>query len=453
MNLFKRKPDGFYRGLGAEFAFRSKDGVVVISGGEVIRIALESGPEGTNSARIVLDRDDLEKVVIEEGDIREVAARFEAISRKALEPRSMVAVPRKGVYAALAAFTAISLVLGWHGAQIGEVDPVDTIVSQDVGKMLGGIVPPTNVPFAGGQLAGPPGSLPSDLSGIPPKVEQKASPIFDKPSFLSLNDETAPKTAAAPKKAATPEETAKAEPLVPAYSEGMYDKPSTKTVSAPPVAESKLARQTDQSDVAAKTTTLPSIAAAPTSGQTDEEVLQSLEQTPTVVPVAEAERAKPAAAAPRDEKAAVQPGAKDPQKDAAKDLDPTSKLTAGLVSSGMTQAKAVEVAAQLEQLSKLGGEEGITPEMLAQLPHDVAQLLKENGLLANMEKPVGEAGVPYAIIRLPEAVIDRYRGKDGIPAIPVNDSYAALGNKVSIPLPGGGDVKDPQDLQAFGFKP
>jgi hypothetical protein len=453
MNLFKRKPDGFYRGLGAEFAFQSKDGVVVISGGEVIRIALESGVEGSNSARIVLDRDDLDKVVIEEGDIREVAARFDVIARKALAPRSVVAVPRKGVYAALAAFTAISLVLGWHGAQVVDADPMDSVVSQDVGKMLGGIVPPTSVPFAAGQLAGLPGSLPKDPAVSTLKVEQKASPIFDRPSFLSLNDEGAPKTAAAP------EATTKAEPLVPVYSEGMYDKPSARTVSPTPVAEAKPVEQKlieqapVQSASSARTTTLPSIAAAPTSDQSDEEVLKSLTQTPPATPSAEQEKAKAAAAAPQDQKAATQPAAKEPQKDAAKDVDPASKLTAGLISSGMTQAKAVEVAAQLEQLSKLGGEEGITPEMLAQLPHDVAQLLKENGLLANMEKPVGEAGVPYAIIRLPEAVIDRYRGKDGIPAIPVNDSYAALGNKVSIPLPGGGDVKDPQDLQAFGFKP
>jgi hypothetical protein len=450
MNLFKRKPDGFYRGLGAEFAFQSKDGVVVISGGEIIRIGLESGAEGTNSAKIVLVRDDFVKVVIAEGDIREVAAQFDTISHKALAPRAVVAVPRRGVYAALAAFTAISLVFGWHGTQIADVDPVDSVVSQDVGKMLGGLVPPANVPFADGALAGAgaPVTLQKETPAAKQKVEQKASPIFDKPSFLSLNDDETAKPAAAPETAAKPV------PLVPAYSEGMYDKPSAKTAPVAPVTETKPADQKpSQAEAAAPTAALPPMADTPTSTQSDEEALKTMAQVPTSPPVAAAPQAKADIPVQQDQKPVSAAASKELQKDAVKDKDPTSKLTAGLVSSGMPQTKAVEVAAQLEQLAKLGGEQGITPEMLAQLPHEVAQLLKENGLLDNMEKPAGEAGVPYAMIRLPEDVIDRYRGKDGIPAIPLNDSYAALGNKVSIPLPGGGDIKDPQDLQAFGFKP
>lgn len=437
MNLFKKNADGFYRGLGAEFAFKSKDGIIVISGGKVLRIALESGNEGTNSARIVIDGGDQERVVVEQGDIREVAARFDSIADEAVAPRATVSVPRRSLYAALAAFTALHLFFGTN-LTVSEYD--DAAVVRDVSRVLGGVTPPADVPFAGTLLApgaathlARPGSKPTIGAASPPAMaEAAASPILDKPAFLALVEE--PGTDA---KKAEPEAKAPEEGLVPSYSEGMYDKPSATPPAAVP----------EQSSPAPEKVETPAPAQDTPEEPTDEEVLKTLQEVgpDTVRPVGEQKpEQKPEPAVIEDEaqkKAETAPAA------------PAAKIAAGLVATGMPQAKAVEVAAQLEQLAQLGGEEGITPEILAQLPHDVARLLKENGLLENMEKPAGEAGVPFAIIRLPESVIDKYRGKDGIPAIPVNDSYAALGNKVSIPLPGGGDVKDPQDLEAFGFKP
>lgn len=435
MNLFKKNADGFYRGLGAEFAFKSKDGVIVISGGKVLRIVLESGNEGTNSARIVIDGGDQERVVVEQGDIREVAARFDSIADKAVAPRAIDSVPRRSLYAALAAFTALYLFFGTNLTDVSEYD--DAAVVRDVSRVLGGVTPPADVPFAGTLLApgvathlARPGSKPTISAASPPAMaEAAASPILDKPAFLALVEE--PGTDA---KKAEPEANAPEEGLVPSYSEGMYDKPS----ATPPAA---VPEQSLRAPVKVET---PAPAQDTPEEPTDEEVLKTLQEDvgPDTVPPVTEQKPEPAVIEDEAQKKAETAPA-----------GPAAKIAAGLVATGMPQAKAVEVAAQLEQLAQLGGEEGITPEILAQLPHDVARLLKENGLLENMEKPAGEAGVPFAIIRLPESVIDKYRGKDGIPAIPVNDSYAALGNKVSIPLPGGGDVKEPQDLEAFGFKP
>lgn len=456
MNLFKRKPDGFYRGLGAEFAFQSKDGVVVISGGEIIRIGLESGPEGSNTARIVLDRDDVDKVVLDEGDIRTVAARYDLITAKALSPRQSVSVPRKGVYAFLAAFTALTLLFGLQGGALSDLtDPETAQVTHELGKLFGGVTPPTSIPALANPLAASvPPSIATTAAVAPVGEESKSSPIFDKPSFLALDDDKGDAKTKDVKEAdgdasqkGIEDKAAAAEPIVPSYVEGMYEKQ---------IAEAQKARADYERATAglrAKAASAPLNTAQTDSGGETPKAAQvdPTEKVKVEAPAAVSVKPAPAEAPTAQEHIASSPAAT--SSDKAVPDEKVQKLSAGLVSKGMSEAKAVEVAAQLEQLSALGGKDGITPEMLAQLPHEVAQLLKENGLLANMEKPVREAGVPYAIIRLPEAVIDSYRGKDGIAAIPLNDSYAALGNKVSIPLPGGGDIKGVEDLEAFGFKP
>jgi hypothetical protein len=55
---------------------------------------------------------------------------------------------------------------------------------------------------------------------------------------------------------------------------------------------------------------------------------------------------------------------------------------------------------------------------------------------------------------LPSEVVNKFRGKDGIATIPENYSwYARSGGPVAIPLPGGGDIKKPEDLIDFGLNP
>lgn len=104
---------------------------------------------------------------------------------------------------------------------------------------------------------------------------------------------------------------------------------------------------------------------------------------------------------------------------------------------------------QLEALGRADLSE-ITPDMLAGLPHEVAQMLIDGGFV-NLDAAPG--GVPYSIIRLPESVIDKHRGPDGIASIPERNTWASTGNFVSIPLPGGGDIRTPDDLKEFHLQP
>jgi len=120
-----------------------------------------------------------------------------------------------------------------------------------------------------------------------------------------------------------------------------------------------------------------------------------------------------------------------------------------LVEKGLTTDKAKDVLAQLEALSQADLTQ-ITPEMLAGLPHEVAQMLIEGGFVNLEDAP---DGVPYRILRLPETVIAKYRGPDGIASIPEANTWASTGNFVSIPLPGGGDIRTPEDLKDFHLQP
>lgn len=122
-----------------------------------------------------------------------------------------------------------------------------------------------------------------------------------------------------------------------------------------------------------------------------------------------------------------------------------------LIQGGMTNGQAGDVLKALENLASIDYAE-ITPEMISKLPHDVAYLLRENGIIGDVMEPAYTDGVPHRIIRLPDNVIDKYRGPDGVPTIPDANSWAATGNVVRIPPPGGGDLKSPEDFARFGIQ-
>jgi len=140
---------------------------------------------------------------------------------------------------------------------------------------------------------------------------------------------------------------------------------------------------------------------------------------------------------------------KEPGKEEASPEDKAKLAAKALRDSGMTQSQAVDVLSQLEALGQMDPEK-ITPQMLSTLPHEVAKMLIDSGLVNQDDAP---DGVPYSIIRVPESVVDKHRGEDGIADIPERNSWASTGNYVSIPLPGGGDIKTPEDLKSFHLEP
>lgn len=117
-----------------------------------------------------------------------------------------------------------------------------------------------------------------------------------------------------------------------------------------------------------------------------------------------------------------------------------------LIGNGMSDADVRKLLMNLQQINA-GGDQEITPEMLRALPEEIAALLADQGMELD-----GPGGGTMNI--LPSEVVDQFRGKDGVATIPENYSwYARTGGPVSIPLPGGGDIKHPDDFKDFGLQP
>lgn len=135
------------------------------------------------------------------------------------------------------------------------------------------------------------------------------------------------------------------------------------------------------------------------------------------------------------------------------------QVSSRLKQSGLTKEEAEKALRDISMLSP----SQLSRASLDSLPPNVRQLVldqmdrntaSDKSDTQSVEKDNVEEGVPTKIIMLPEQVIDSYRGHDGIASIPENSSWQARGNPaVSIPPPGGGDIKTVEDLKAFGMKP
>ncbi len=120
-----------------------------------------------------------------------------------------------------------------------------------------------------------------------------------------------------------------------------------------------------------------------------------------------------------------------------------------------TQADKDKLMAVLTSLER--GEK-ISKAVVSQLDHEVAQRLRDAGVVASDEDEAilakATTGQEYRIVRLPSSALDKYRDKDGIATIPDSNSWAATGGNVRIPLPGGGEMKTAEDMRrAFGLQP
>lgn len=201
----------------------------------------------------------------------------------------------------------------------------------------------------------------------------------------------------------------------------------------------------------------PAPAAAKADGEAKKEQAQAPEK-PAAPDSAPLQPFDESAAAPKpeskkpDEKAEAPAAAKAPGEPAAAEQSDKEKAKAAaqsLLDKGFTKDQAIDVLSQLQKLGNVDPSK-ITPEMLSKLPHEVARMLVDNGFAGGDDAP---DGVNYSIIRVPESVVDAHRGQDGISDIPERNTWASTGNYVSIPLPGGGDVKEPADLESFHLKP
>ncbi|AOG02774.1 hypothetical protein [Bosea sp. RAC05] len=170
----------------------------------------------------------------------------------------------------------------------------------------------------------------------------------------------------------------------------------------------------------------------------------------TATPPAPPKAPEPELAAPAALKDALKDGLK-PETQAAIDAARKSVATTG---ADKAQGELEQLQAALAQLS---ANEKLTPDVVRQLPHDLAQKLSEAGVVATAEEAAAAAKArgqkELRIVRLEPAIIDRLRDRDGVASVPEAGSWALTNNSVVIPLPGGGDIKRPEDLKTFHLQP
>lgn len=295
-----------------------------------------------------------------------------------------------------------------------------------------------------------PGNLPSIQQIAPqlqsPEVPTIVSPIVDRPHFLKspVQQETAPSEPMVDTEANLPEED-------PEFVIPTFDPEAYKAAAGLNTSPTKETAAPEQNDVVEDVET--AVEPAPTEATEDKAIEES--QAPVSEPKytenATEEQSEKSTQDPQEptsdkmsEAEFVPPPIEDTQKRA-------NQVVTSLLNNGMTAGRATDVLKTLEALSQADFSE-ITPEMFASLPHEVAQMLRDNGLVDSLMEPGTTDGVPHRIIRLPDETLDLYRGKDGIPTIPEANTWAATGNTIVIPFPGGGDISKKEDFAAFGIK-
>ena len=133
-------------------------------------------------------------------------------------------------------------------------------------------------------------------------------------------------------------------------------------------------------------------------------------------------------------------------KDGASKKDPLREMSA---------TEAQDLLRQLEEIKTKTADGSELPlELLRKLPAEVAARLVGTGIATvSPQERKQRAERQARIVRLPASIINKYRDRTGIASIPEADSWVANGGRISIPLPGGGDITSPDIMTQFGLKP
>jgi hypothetical protein len=113
--------------------------------------------------------------------------------------------------------------------------------------------------------------------------------------------------------------------------------------------------------------------------------------------------------------------------------------------------KAVKTLDEIKTSLADNGE--ISPELLRQIPHEIAKALREAGvdLTPGERREAGRKS--SSVVRLPSSAIEAFRGRDGIASITDSNSWVLTNGIVMLPLPGGGDIRTADTMLEFGLKP
>lgn len=438
------------KGGGAEFIFLGSGAPLIISGGQ--RISLEMRINDKEASIILVLVDAKGEVEVCSGGVAEVSETYQGLIAE-LRAKSSPSFIKKhsrfllgtvvGIAVASAiAFLSTSSVFG-NGKKAG-----DELSNEELLQLM--------------QLVQPNNGMKRDLPGIPligqsePQPQPATPPILDRPDFLKKPDVVAPMAVSTPA-AAPVEATAKpAEQELesePAFGLPAFD-PDAFKAEAEKVNTDAAEIKTEAPAEPQKEAEAPAKAEEPKPA---EEAPKAPEPAPTPEKAPEAEKQTKTETGANPQSPTSD---KSSNASAEAEFKPISQEEARrqadvvvdrLMQSGMTTGQAGDVLKTLEALAATDYSE-ITPEMISKLPHDVALLLRESGIIGDVMEPAYTDGVPHRIIRLPDSVVEQYRGKDGIPSIPEANSWAATGNVVRIPPPGGGDLKSPEDFARFGIQ-
>ena len=127
-------------------------------------------------------------------------------------------------------------------------------------------------------------------------------------------------------------------------------------------------------------------------------------------------------------------------------------ITAAIARMNPIEAqKAVKTLDDIKTSLADNGE--ISPELLRQIPHEIAKALREAGvdLTPGERREAGRKS--SAVVRLPSSAIEQFRGRDGIASITDSNSWVLTNGNVMLPLPGGGDIRTVDAMLEFGLKP
>ena len=330
-------------------------------------------------------------VVVAEGTTAQIVDMFASLRAQA-QPRRRVGIGTGT--AAAAAVAAVLLGGGFLATQIRPSSPpaFDAVALQNALKASGAMRPPTQAataPEAAPKTAARSVAIPDDL------------PSLDAPPELPVPVRVAP---AAPE-AAKPPATTQAQPA---------KQPEPQMPASKPDAQTRTAGATSDADKAV--TAVPALATTP------------------------------AAAAPQDEPV------KRAETEAAPKLSGPEAIMAAI--GRMNPIEAAQAVKALDQIKTSLADTGeIPPEVLREIPHEIAKALRDAGvnLTAGERREAGRK--VSAVVRLPETAIEGFRGRDGIASIPDSNSWVLTEGNVRLPLPGGGDIRTVENMKEFGLQP
>jgi hypothetical protein len=444
------------KGGGAEFIFLGAGAPLIISGGQ--RLSLDMRIDNKLASIFIVDANG--EVEICSGGIAEVSETYQSLISELKEKQSCSFIRKHSRFLlgtaigiAVASVIAIALISSPVGFS---KNPSDEISNDDLMQLMQALQPND---VARRSLP----NLPVNAQPTQPTMP----PILDRPDFLKKPDIIAP-APETPKSvsngveqsAAVDNDNTSDDVIEPAFGLPAFDPDAFKEESAKAISEAdKSDTKTDETSATSEPVTEPKTEATLKA----EETKPVVEAPKSAEPEVEAQKAddRPTPSASKvDDNPQSPTSDKSPNTTSQAEIKPITPVEARqqanavvdrLIQGGMTNGQAGDVLKALESLASVDYSE-ITPEMISKLPHEVAYLLRENGIIGDVMEPTYTDGVPHRIIRLPDSVVDKYRGPDGVPTIPDANSWAATGNVVRIPPPGGGDLKSPEDFASFGIQ-